>query len=101
MPAYSWSDPVILAFVVIPILLVLQLVAVVSYASRHLDEPDATRQSAIVGTLVIAALWMASTWMVAGTGVLLRWDATPPPFALLLLAIVGLALTIAFTPYGT
>ena len=101
MPAYSWSDPVILAFVIIPVLLVLQLAAAVSYASRRLDEPDSLRQSATIGTLVVAVVWMALTWVAADSGVLLQWDATPPPFALLVLAIVGLAATIAFTPYGT
>jgi len=101
MPAYSWSDPVVLAFVIIPVLLVLQLAAAVSYASRVLDEPDDVRRSATTGTLVVAALWMALTWMAADSGVLLQWDATPPPFALLVLAIVGLAATMAFTPYGT
>ncbi len=101
MPAYSWYDPVVLAFVIIPVLLVLQLAAAVSYASRRLDEPDAARRSAVIGTLVVAAIWMALTWMAADSGVLLQWEATPPPFALLVLAIVGLAATIAFTPYGT
>ena len=101
MPAYSWSDPVIVAFVVIPVLLVLQFAAAVSYASRRLDEPAAARRSAMIGTLVIAGLWMALTWIAADSGVLLQWDATPPPFALLVLATVGLAVTIAFTPYGT
>lgn len=101
MPAYSWSDPVVLAFVVIPVLLVVQLAAAVAYASRRLDEPDAMRRSAVIGTLVIAALWMAVTWMTAASGVLLQWDTTPPPFALLVLAIVGLGLVIACTPYGT
>ncbi len=101
MPPYSWSDPVILAFVIIPVLLVLQLAAAVAYASRRLDEPERLRRSATIGTLVIAALWMTVTWMAADSGVLLQWDGTPPPFALLVLAIVGLAATIAFTPYGT
>lgn len=101
MPAYSWSDPVVLAFVVIPVLLVIQLLAAVSTASRQLDEPESIRQIALKGTAAVAAIWMAATWALAGSGVLLQWDATPPPFALLVLAIVGLALTIAFTPYGT
>jgi hypothetical protein len=101
MPAYSWSDPVVLAFVVIPVLLVLQLVAAVSYASHQLDEAASARRAAVIGTLVISALWMGLTWLAADSGVLLDFDATPPPFALLVLAIIGLAVTIAFTPYGT
>ena len=78
MPAYSWSDPIILAFVIIPVLLVLQLAAAVSYASRRLDEPDGVRRSATVGTLVVAALWMALTWMAADSGVLLRCYCVGP-----------------------
>jgi hypothetical protein len=101
MPSYSWSDPVVLAFIVIPVLLVIQLLAAVSTASRQLDEPESIRRIAMNGTAAVAAIWMAATWALAASGVLLRSDATPPPFALLVLAIVGLAVTIAFTPYGT
>ena len=101
MPPFSWSDPVVLAFVVIPVLLVVQLLAAVSTASRQLDEPESIRRIAMNGTAAIAALWMAATWALAASGVLLDWNATPPPFALLVGAIVGLAVTIAFTPYGT
>ena len=101
MPPYSWSDPAVLAFVVIPVLLVIQLLAAVSTASRQLDEPESARRAAMNGTAAIALLWMALTWAVARSGMLLQWDATPPPFAVLVVAIVGLAATIAFTPYGT
>ena len=101
MPPYSWSDPLVLAFLVIPVLLVLQLVATVSYASRQLDEPETARRTALTGSVVIAALWMGATWAAADSGALRQWDAMPPPFALLVGAIVGLAVTLAFTPYGT
>lgn len=101
MPRFAWSDPVVLAFVVIPILLVIQLLAAVATASRQLDEPESSRHAAVNGTALIAVLWMTLTWLAARNGYLAQWDATPPPFALLVVAIVGLAITIAFTPYGT
>jgi hypothetical protein len=43
---------------------------------------------------------MAITWEVAASGVLRLWNATPPPFALLVLTIVLLALRLALGPVG-
>jgi hypothetical protein len=43
---------------------------------------------------------MALTWQLAASGALHRWDTTPPPFALLLVAIIGLAGRIAFSTTG-
>jgi hypothetical protein len=47
-----------------------------------------------------AALWMAATDRIARVGLLRRWDLTPPPFALLVLAIAIVAAAIAFGPVG-
>lgn len=43
---------------------------------------------------------MTITWRIAASGLLRNWNAIPPPFFLLLVAIVFLALLIAFTPLG-
>src|SRR5688572_32098367 len=43
---------------------------------------------------------MAATWTAATSGILRQWDATPPPFALLVLGIVALSVLIAWGPYG-
>jgi hypothetical protein len=43
---------------------------------------------------------MAITWRAAASGVLRNWEATPPPFALLVVAIVAIAVGLAFSPLG-
>jgi hypothetical protein len=73
---------------VIPVLLVAALVWGVWTASRRLGEPARVRTRLAVVTAVAAAIWMVLTWMLAQTGVFRRWDATPPPFALLVVGIV-------------
>jgi hypothetical protein len=101
MPASLWTDPVVLAFVLIPVALVTAWLQCVHVASRRLGEPYRARQRAVVVTVIVAAAWMALTWIAASSGVLRMWDATPPPFAILVVAIAALAVLIAFTGYGT
>jgi hypothetical protein len=43
---------------------------------------------------------MGATWAAAQTGILRQWDRQPPLFAVLVLAIVAIALTIAFSRFG-
>jgi hypothetical protein len=40
------------------------------------------------------------TWVAASSGVLRRWEATPPPFMLLVAGIIAIAIWIGFGPYG-
>jgi hypothetical protein len=92
-------DIAVLSFVLIPSLLVLGLAAADAAASRGVGEPHlAARRAATI--VIVGAAWMAATWGVAASGVLRQWEATPPPFALLVAAIVALSCTIAFGPIG-
>lgn len=100
MPTYSWADPAVLAFVVIPIALVSLLLTCVSAASRALGESDPVRRRAITTTGILAALWMGLTWVAAASGILRRWEATPPPFGLFVVGIVVVALMLARGHYG-
>jgi hypothetical protein len=100
MADYSFSDPAVLAFVVIPVFLVGALLAGVASASRRLGEPEPVRRRALLFTTAGAAAWMAVTWIAASSGVLRRWDATPPPFALLVLGVVLVSVLIASGRYG-
>jgi hypothetical protein len=100
MPDFSYAEPVVLTFIVIPVLLVAALVAGVAAASRRIGEAPAVGRRVVLTTTVAAAVWMAVTWALAASGVLLNFDATPPPFAILVVAIVLLAVRIAFTGYG-
>ena len=101
MVGYSWTDPVVLTFIAIPVGLVAALLWLVDLASRRLDEPAADRRRALIATTAAAVAWMTATWIAASSGVLRQWDATPPPIALLVAGIVALSAAIAFSPYGT
>ena len=100
MPPFTWTDPAVLAFVVIPILLIALLLMCVSTASRAVGEPDSVRRRAMATTAISAALWMGVTWAAAATGILRRWDATPPPFGLLVVGIVLVAVALSRGHYG-
>ena len=99
MPSYSLADPPVLAFVLLPAALAIVFVWGVAAAWRRTGQPARAGQAALraaAGTLI----WMGVTFAVADRGVLLDWHRTPPPFALLVVSIVTLAMAIAFSPLG-
>jgi hypothetical protein len=99
MPDYTLVDIDVLAFVVIPIVLVAALAWGIAVASRRTGEPYNAKRRAL--TVVLSAgVWMTTTWVAAASGVLRRWEATPPPFTLLVVGVVLLAFLIAFSGYG-
>lgn len=100
MPAYAPTEPAVLAFIIIPLLLVGALLWGVGAAAGRLGEPEHTRRRALILTLVGAVVWMAATWTGAASGVFREWEATPPPLAFLVLGIVVLASLIASGGYG-
>ena len=85
------TDIATAAFVVIPITLATLLVWGVAVTSG--------RRPAILTALVCVG-WMRLTNYAALTGRLRDWNATPPPFALLVIAIVVLAVALAASPIG-
>jgi len=96
----SYADPVVAAFVVIPVLLVVALLWGTITAWRR---SGATPQAASQAGLAVGAaalVWMIGTWSAAESGVLRRWDQDPPPFALLVAAILVVSLLIAFSRLG-
>ena len=100
MPAVTPGDPAVLAFVVIPLGLLMALLWGTHVASRRLNEDDGTRRHAVLITVVVSAVWMTATWRAGESGVLRLRDATPPPFALLVVGILGLTVVLACTRYG-
>jgi hypothetical protein len=92
-------DPVVSAFVIIPLFLVAALATATASASRRLGQANVATRRAIV-VVLCAGVWMAVTWFVAASGVLRNWNATPPPFAILVVAIVAIACRLAFGPVG-
>jgi hypothetical protein len=94
------TDPAVLAFVVIPLGLLGALLWGTHVASRRLNEDDTTRRRVMLITVIASAVWMSVTWRAAESGVLRLWDATPPPFAVLVVGILGVTAVLACTAYG-
>ena len=93
------GDPTTAAFVVLPLGVGAAFVWATWWAWRC-DGAAAARRTA-ARAAVATAVWLAATWLVADRGVLRQWERTPPPFGLLVVAIAGLAVGLAFSPVGT
>ena len=101
LPAYSYGEPAVLAFVVIPIALVVVLVRATMIAWRRAGAPPREARRAGIGVLLVAAAWMSLTFRAASTGLFLDLDRMPPPFAILFASILALAAWLAFGRVGT
>lgn len=100
MTGVHLTDPSVLAFLVIPLCLTSAFCVAVWVAWRRAGETSARARRTTVLVVAAAAIWMAVTWQAAASGALRSWDATPPPFALFVLAILLLATRIAFSRLG-
>ena len=101
MPDYGPFEPAPLTFVVLPVLLVCVLTwgTAVAWSRSGASTTSARRASA--GTLAAAVAWLMATWLVAASGILRQWERNPPPFGLLVAAIIALALAVSFSAVGT
>ena len=98
MPDVDYSDPAVLAFVVIPCILAAVFVFAVWLAWKRSAPERAPRAAALA--LVLTAAWMAITWQAAASGALRQWDAVPPPFALLVVTILLLGVRLGVGVLG-
>jgi hypothetical protein len=102
VPEYSPTDPAILTFYILPVI----LVALFAWGCGRVygvATPGGKRARPIrVARLVMlaGAAWMAIAWRVAASGVLRQWDAMPPPLFILVATLVAIACAIAFSPLG-
>jgi len=94
------SPGVTVGFVVLPILVAAGFVVACEWAGRRLGQgADARRWRAMrVGAAALA--WLAITAWVASTGILRRFDLTPPPFLAIVLAIVIIGVAVPFSRLG-
>lgn len=99
MPPYSLADPPVLAFLVLPAAVALLFVSGTAAAWRRTGQ-SARSHRAAVRAASGALIWMGATLALADRGTFTNWNATPPPFALLVVAIIALGVTIAFSPVG-
>ncbi len=88
-------------FVVLPLLVAAGFVVACEWAGRRRgDGATVRRRRAMrVGGAVLA--WLLVTALVAASGVLRRFDATPPPFAILVLAVAVIGIAVPCSPLGT
>ena len=101
LPGYSLLEPSVLTFVLIPVGLVVLLTWGVWAAWRCAGRPPASARLAALTTVAGAVLWLDVTWSLAQGGVFTEWDRTPPPFLVLVMVIVLIAFSVAFSPMGT
>jgi len=94
------SSPAVAAFIVIPAVLAALFLWGVIFSWRRSGADDtATSRAALVAGLVTFG-WMSITWTAARSGILREWEHRPPPFAFLVVGVVGLAAVIAFSGVG-
>jgi hypothetical protein len=89
------------AFVVLPLLVTACLVLAVEWAGRRLGDGAAVRRRRAAGLGTATLAWLLVTAALAASGVLRRFDATPPPFAILGLAVVVIGIGVPCSPLGT
>jgi hypothetical protein len=99
MPAYSLAEPPILTFILLPAAIAILLVwgTAVAWATTG---AAGWATHAAVRTAAVTLLWMGVSLALADRGIFRNWDATPPPFALLVVAILALGSGIAFSRFG-
>jgi hypothetical protein len=89
------------AFVVLPLLVTACLVLAGEWAGRRLGDGAAVRRRRAAGLGTAPLAWLLVTAALAASGVLRRFDATPPPFAILPLAVVVIGIAVPCSPLGT
>ena len=88
-------------FIVLPLIVAAGFVAACEWAGRRLGEGVAVRRGRAVRVGAAVLAWLLVTALVAASGVLRRFDATPPPFAVLALAVVLVGIAVPCSPLGT
>lgn len=95
------SALVIGGFIGLPLLVAAGFVGACDWAGRRLGHDGAVRRrrTAWIGIAVLG--WLAVTALAAASGVLRRFDLTPPPFAFFILAVVIIGAGVPFSSLGT
>jgi hypothetical protein len=88
-------------FVLIPVVLVCLLAWGTAVAWRRTGASQRETKRAAVLSVIGAGAWIASTGLIAASGVLREWERMPPPFFLLVVAILTLSLAMTFSRFGT
>jgi hypothetical protein len=100
VPDYAYSEPAVLAFIVLPLALAVAVSGGVWYAWRRSGESPAAAARATLLTALGCASWMAITWGAAERGTFRQWDRLPPSLAVLVVLIAVIAFRLALGDVG-
>jgi hypothetical protein len=88
-------------FVVLPLVVAAGLVLAGEWAGRRLGEDANVRRRRAVRLGAAVLAWLLVTAVVAASGVLRRFDATPPPFAALVIAVGVIGVAVPCSSLGS
>jgi len=87
-------------FIILPLLVATGFILACEWAGRRLGEGVTVRRRRAVRLGAAVLAWMLVTALIAASGVLRRFDATPPPFAVLALAVGVVGIAVPCSPLG-
>ena len=88
-------------FVALPLLVAAGFVLACEWADRRLGESEGLRQRRTVRVGAAVLTWLLLTALAAASGLLGRFEAIPPPFAGLVLAVTAVGIAVPCSPLGT
>ena len=88
-------------FIILPLLVAAGFIVACEWAGRRLGEGVTVRRRRAVRLGAAVLAWLLVTALIAASGVLRRFDATPPPFAVLALAVGVVGIAVPCSPLGT
>ena len=88
-------------FVILPLLVAAGFVTACDWAGRRLGQAVAERRRRTVRVGAAVLAWLSVTAVIAASGVLRWFDATPPPFAVFALAVGVVGIAVSCSPLGT
>ena len=88
-------------FVVLPLLVAAGFIVACEWAGRRLGDGMAVRRRRVVRIGIAVFAWLLVTALIAASGLLRRFDATPPPFGIFALAVVVIGIIVPCSSLGT
>ena len=87
-------------FVILPILVAVGFILACEWAGRRLGQGATARRRRARRVSAAVLAWLLATAVIAASGVLRWFDATPPPFAVLVLTVVAIGIAVPCSSLG-
>jgi hypothetical protein len=88
-------------FVVLPVLVAVGFIFACEWAGKRLGQEAVLRRRRVVLVSGAVLAWASITALAAASGVLRDFDATPPPFGILAVAVIAVGIAVPFSSLGT